>query len=95
MAGSAWQFEEHAEAIVAFEEVERRFPDGELASKARFQIGVEQLALREPEAALASFVQALKRHPDPESVQAEISRARRQVPEARRLEHSQKNGIEG
>ncbi|AKU93190.1 tetratricopeptide repeat protein [Vulgatibacter incomptus] len=96
VAGSAWQFEEkHGEAIVAFEEVERRFPDSELASRARFQIGVEQLALREPESALASFVQALKRHPDPQSVQAQISRARRQVAEARRIEHSAKTGFEG
>lgn len=96
LLATAWQFEgKNAEAIAAFEEVERRWPDSELSPRARFQIGQAQLAMDDPESALASYLEALKRHPDPQGVQAEILRARRRLSEAARIEAGTKAGFRG
>lgn len=96
LLATAWQFEgEHDQAVSAFEEVERRWPDSELAARARFQIGDARLAMDDPEAALASYLEALKRHPDPQRVQAEILRARRRLAEAQRIEQNARAGARG
>ncbi|HWV37113.1 MAG TPA: tetratricopeptide repeat protein [Vulgatibacter sp.] len=96
LLATAWQFEgENAQAVAAFEEVERRWPDSEIASRARFQIGEARLAMDDPEAALASYLEALKRHPDPQRVQAEILRARRRLAEAQRIEQTTRAGARG
>jgi len=96
LLGTAWQFEgKHAESIPVFEEIEQRWPTSEFAPRARFQIGQSQLALEDPESALASYLEALKRHPDPQTVQAEIQRARRHLSEAVRLEARAKAGFRG
>lgn len=96
LAATAWQFEgKHQEAIQVFEEVERRWAALEIAPRARFQIGQAQLALDELDSALASYLEALKRHPDPQRVQAEIVRARRKLAEAARIEEGTRAGFRG
>lgn len=76
------QFEE---AIEAFERVENRWPGTEIATRARFQKGRARFSAGDPDGALADYLEALKTHPDPERVQAEIARARRQVAELERI----------
>ncbi len=96
LLGTSWQFEgKHEEAIAVFEEVEARWADTELGPRSRFQIGQAKLALDDPEGALASYLEALKRHPDPQRVQAEITRARRSVAEAQRIQQSTRQGFRG
>lgn len=86
---TTWQFEgEHEKAIEAFEGVEARWPAGELAARARFQVGRCRMALEDADGALSDYLQALKRHPDPEAVQAEIARARRKVAEWERIRNT-------
>lgn len=85
------QFEgAYAEAIEAYERVESRWPDSEIATRALFEKGRARFSAGDPDAALADYLQALKSHPDPERVQAEIARARRHVAE---LERIRKGGV--
>jgi len=96
LLATAWQFEgDNAQAVAAFEEVERNWPESELAPRARFQIGQARLAMDDPEGALSSYLEALKRHPDPQRVQAEILRARRRLAEAQRIEQTAREGVRG
>jgi len=86
LLATSYQFEgRHEEAIAAFDRVEQRWPDTEIAARARFQKGRARMALGDPDGALADYLEALKAHPDPERVQAEIARARRQVAELQRI----------
>lgn len=75
----------YQEAIEAYERVEARWPGTEIATRALFQKGRARYASGDPDGALADFLEALKAHPDPERVQAEIARARRQVAELQRM----------
>ncbi|HVE85174.1 MAG TPA: tetratricopeptide repeat protein [Myxococcales bacterium] len=68
--------ERKAEAARAFEELARTMPDSELAPHALDELGKLKAEAGDDEAAIATWVEALKRHPDPGSVQASINRAR-------------------
>lgn len=86
LLATTWQFEgKHEEAIEAFERVERTFEGTEIAARAQLEKGRARFALGDPDGALAAYLDALKRHPDPERVQAEIARARRHVAELERM----------
>src|SRR5690606_39961396 len=78
----------HEEPSAAFDRVEERWPDTEIAARARFQKGRARMALGDPDGALADYLAALKSHPDPERVQAEIARARRHVAELQRMRNT-------
>lgn len=85
--GSAWQLEgEHEEAIAIFEQVEERFPETEVAGRARYQIGQSRASLRDWDGAQAALLQALESHPDPWQVQADLARVRKHLAEERRVE---------
>ncbi len=64
------------EAMRTFEEVPRRFPDSELAPFAHFEIGRLREEAGQNELAIQSWVDALKRHPNPGTVQSAIGRVR-------------------
>ena len=84
LVATAYQFEgKFREAIEAFGEVRARWPDGELAARATFQIGQCQASLGEHEAALATYIEALKTHPDPLRIQPEVTRMRRLLAETK------------
>lgn len=86
LRASAFEIEgRYAEAITAFEDVERRYPGSETAARARYQIGQAQAASRDWEAAQASLLQALETHPDPWRVQADLARVRRHLAELRKM----------
>ena len=69
------------EALKVFEELAEKFPDSELQPHALFEAGKLRAEAGEPEKAIETWVEALKRHPDPQVVQAVISRVRRQLRE--------------
>lgn len=86
LLAASHQFEgEFEQAITAFERVETLWPDTEVATRARFQKGRARFSAGDPDGALADYLEALKTHPDPERVQAEIARARRHVAELERI----------
>lgn len=86
LLATSLQFEGEFEAsIEAFERVEKLWPETEIATRARFQKGRSRLSAGDPDGALADYIEALKTHPDPERVQAEIARARRHVAELERI----------
>lgn len=86
LLATTWQFEgKHAEAIEAFERVERTWEGSEIAARAQLERGRARFAVGDADGALADYLEALKRHPDPERVQAEIARARRHVAELERM----------
>lgn len=87
LAATSLQLENrHEEAIAAFEEVAKRFPESEVEAQARYQIGLSLAALREWDGAMAALVASLENHPDPWRVQAEITRVRRHAAEARKIQ---------
>lgn len=86
LLATSYQFEgKYEDAIAAFERVEARWPGSEIAARARFQKGRARMSSGDPDGALADYLDALKTHPDPERVQAEIARARRYVAELERI----------
>lgn len=70
-----------AEALKVFEGLAEKFPDSELQPHALFEAGKLRAEGGEPEKAIETWVEALKRHPDPQVVQAVIARVRRQLRE--------------
>jgi len=86
LLATSHQFEgNHEKAIAAFDRVEELWPGTEIATRARFQKGRARFASGDPDGALADYLEALKTHPDPERVQAEIARARRHLAELERI----------
>lgn len=86
LLATTWQFEgKHSEAIEAFERVERTWEGSEIAARAQLEKGRARFSLGDPDGALTDYLEALKRHPDPDRVQAEIARARRHVAELERM----------
>lgn len=71
--------ERKADAARAFEELTRRMPESELAPHSLDELGKLKAEAGEEEQAIAIWVQALKRHPDPGAVQASINRARKRI----------------
>jgi tetratricopeptide (TPR) repeat protein len=67
------------EALRAFEGLAARFPDGELRPLALFEQGRVLSALGERDRAVAAWLEALRTHPQPDVVRAELDRARQQV----------------
>jgi tetratricopeptide (TPR) repeat protein len=70
-----------AEALKVFEGLAEKFPESELQPHALFEAGKLRAEGGEPEKAIETWVEALKRHPDPQVVQAVIARVRRQLRE--------------
>lgn len=64
------------EAQRAFLDLVDRFPDSELQPHALFELGRLRADAGEPEKAIETWIQALKRHPQPQVVQAVIARVR-------------------
>jgi hypothetical protein len=56
-----------------------KFPDSELRPHALFEEGKLLADSGEPEKAIEVWVEALKKHPDPQVVQAVIARVRKQL----------------
>lgn len=71
----------HAEALKAFESLAEKFPDSDLQPHALFEAGKLRAEAGEHEKAIEVWVEALKRHPDPNVVQLVISKVRRQLRE--------------
>jgi tetratricopeptide (TPR) repeat protein len=71
----------HPEALKAFESLAEKFPDSELQPHALFEAGKLRAEAGENEKAIETWVEALKRHPDPNVVQLVISKVRRQLRE--------------
>lgn len=71
----------HAEALRAFESLAEKFPDSDLQPHALFEAGKLRAEAGENEKAIETWVQALKRHPDPAVVQSVIAKVRRQLRE--------------
>ena len=69
------------EALKVFEELAEKFPDSELQPHALFEAGKLRAEGGEPEKAIETWIEALKRHPDPQVVQEVIARVRRQLRE--------------
>ena len=69
----------HPEALKAFESLAEKFPDSELQPHALFEAGKLRAEAGENEKAIETWVEALKRHPDPNVVQLVISKVRRQL----------------
>ncbi len=69
----------HPDALKAFEALAEKFPDSDLQPHALFEAGKLRAEAGEPEKAIETWVQALKRHPDPNVVQLVISKVRRQL----------------
>jgi tetratricopeptide (TPR) repeat protein len=67
------------DAIRAYQDVVDRFPDSELQPHALFEIGKLKADNGDTEGAIEIWVQCLKRHPEPQVVQAVIARARKQI----------------
>ncbi len=65
-----------ADAQRSLTELVQRFPDSELAPHALFELGRLSASTGDSEKAIEYWVQALKRHPDPKVVQANIARVR-------------------
>ena len=67
------------EAARTYADLITRFPDSELAPHAGFELGKLRAEAGENEKAIEVWVQALKHHPDPATVQDSITRARRRI----------------
>jgi tetratricopeptide (TPR) repeat protein len=67
------------EALRTFEAVEERFPDSELAPFATFERGRLLSEAGQDVEAIELWVQALRRHPNPQTVQRAIVRVRRRL----------------
>lgn len=72
-------------AIEAYEQLARRWPESDLSPRARFEEAKIWSELGKDEKAVDVLIQALKNHPDPRGVQAEIARLRRRLA-ARRVQ---------
>ena len=70
-----------SESIRAFELLAQRFPDSPLAPIALYEMGKVRAEMGDREEAIALWVKALGRHPDPAQVQASISHVRKQISE--------------
>ncbi len=70
-----------AEAISGLEELIARYPQSELQPHALYELGKLHAEAGEPEAAIAAWLEALKRHPEPTLVLGSIARARRWLSE--------------
>jgi tetratricopeptide (TPR) repeat protein len=68
-----------ADAQRAYQEVVDRFPDSELQPHALFEIGKLKADNGDTEGAIETWVQCLKRHPEPQVVQGVIARVRKQM----------------
>lgn len=68
-----------AEAKKAFEALVDRFPDSSLVPFALYELGKTAADLDERETAIALWVRALEKHPEPAMVQNSIARVRRQI----------------
>jgi tetratricopeptide (TPR) repeat protein len=68
-----------AEALRAFDELARRFPESELVPHALVEMGRIKVEAGENEKAIEIWVEALKNHPQPAVVQTSIARARRRL----------------
>ena len=71
--------ERKADAARAFEELTRRMPESELVPHALDELAKLKAESGEDEQAIAIWVGALKRHPDPNAVQSSINRARQRI----------------
>jgi tetratricopeptide (TPR) repeat protein len=69
----------HADAAKAYEALIERFPEAELAPHALFELGKLKAEGNENDEAIAIWVKALKRHPDPKVVQQAIARVRKRI----------------
>jgi tetratricopeptide (TPR) repeat protein len=67
------------EASRTYADLVARFPDSELVPHAIYEMGKLKAEAGENETAIELWVQALKSHPDPASVQLAISRVRRRI----------------
>jgi len=67
------------EALAVFEALAARFPDGELRPHAQFEAGRVWAGLGERDRAVTAWMEALKAHPQPNVVRAELDRVRRMV----------------
>lgn len=67
------------EAQRALSELITRFPDSELQPHALFELGRLQADAGESEKAIETWIAALKRHPQPQAVQAVIARLRNRL----------------
>jgi tetratricopeptide (TPR) repeat protein len=67
------------EASRTYADLLARFPDSELAPHSVFEMGRLKAESGENEKAIEIWVQALKNHPDPATVQASIARVRRRI----------------
>ena len=75
----AMQDTRKVEAMGAFTDLVARFPDSDLQPHALFELGKLQAEANEGEKAIGSWVEALKRHPDPKVVQGQIALLRRRL----------------
>ncbi len=71
----------HGEALKAYESLAEKFPDSDLQPHALFEAGKLRAEAGENEKAIEVWIEALKRHPDPNVVQLVISKVRRQLRE--------------
>ncbi|MBI3184481.1 MAG: tetratricopeptide repeat protein [Myxococcales bacterium] len=67
------------EAARAFQQLAERFPDSELQPHALFELGKLRAELGEGEKAIETWVEALRRHPDPKVVQGQIALIRKRL----------------
>ncbi len=75
LIGGAFQAEEKlAEALVAYQKVHEKHTDSPLLPRAWVEEGNCLARQGESEKAIAAYIQALKTHPDPRSVQVKIAR---------------------
>ncbi|HYV48954.1 MAG TPA: tetratricopeptide repeat protein [Myxococcaceae bacterium] len=68
-----------AEAAKAFEDLARSMPDSELAPHALDELAKLKADAGDDEGAIATWVEALKKHPNPSEVQASINRVRQRI----------------
>jgi tetratricopeptide (TPR) repeat protein len=81
LAGQAYAMREgmREQAERAFSAVAERYPGGELAPHALFELGKLRAEGGDSPGAIKAWVAALPRHPDPKVVQAAIARARERI----------------
>ena len=68
-----------ADAIRALQALIERFPDSDLQPHALYELGKVQAEAGDDPKAIELWVEALKRHPDPQLVQSSISRVRARI----------------
>jgi TolA-binding protein len=80
LVGSTYHLEgRHADAARAFEAVAKGWPDTEVAAHALFEAASCQVELADFDRAIASYIAALPRHPNPQLLQRGLEKARRQL----------------